>query len=63
MTKKVGQDAYVIANAMVHYDVTEQLSLQLNIDNAFDKTYYESSWGTFTYGEPRSAKLRLDYRF
>lgn len=61
--EKLGQPAYTLANVMMEYEFNKQLSLQLNINNLFDEKYYESSWGTFTYGEPRNTKLTLDYRF
>ncbi len=61
--EKIGQPSYTLANLMAQYDINKQLSLQLNINNVFDESYYESSWGTFTYGEPQNAKLTLAYRF
>lgn len=61
--EKVGQPSYTLANLMAQYDFNKNLSLQLNLDNIFDEKYYESSWGTFTYGEPRSARLTMNYRF
>lgn len=61
--EKIGQPSFTIATLMAQYDINEQVSLQLNIKNVFDEKYYESSWGTFTYGEPLNAKLTLAYRF
>ncbi|MEN0037678.1 MAG: TonB-dependent siderophore receptor [Cellvibrio sp.] len=61
--EKVGQSSYAIANVMTQYEINKNLSLQLNLNNIFDEKYYESSWGTFTYGEPRSARLTMKYRF
>ena len=61
--EKIGQPSYTLANLMMEYAFNQQLSLQLNVNNLFDEKYYESSWGTFTYGEPRNTKLTLDYRF
>ncbi|MET0355650.1 MAG: TonB-dependent receptor, partial [Cellvibrio sp.] len=61
--ENIGQPSYVLANLMAQYDINEQLTVQLNLNNIFDESYYESSWGTFTYGEPRSARFKLSYRF
>jgi outer membrane receptor for ferric coprogen and ferric-rhodotorulic acid len=61
--EKVGQPSYALANLMAQYDFNKNLSLQLNLNNIFDEKFYESSWGTFTYGEPRSARLTMNYRF
>lgn len=61
--QKVGQPAYSLITFVAHYEFNEHASLQLNINNALDKAYYESSWGTYTHGEPRSARLTMNYRF
>ena len=47
------------------YDVTEALSLQVNVNNVSDKAYYNTnSWfGGFIYGEPRNARVTLRYGF
>lgn len=57
----VGQKAYWLVNLMADYDFTERLSLQLNVNNVFDKTYYNTnSWfGGYIYGEPRNARITL----
>lgn len=61
----VGQKAYALVNLMAMYDLTEQLSLQINVDNVFDQTYYNTnSWfGGYIYGEPRNARVTLRYGF
>lgn len=62
---EVGQDAYALVNVMASYDFTEQLKLSVNVNNAFDETYY-SQIGGFTqyqYGSPLGALATLDYRF
>ncbi|KZN56515.1 TonB-dependent siderophore receptor [Pseudoalteromonas luteoviolacea] len=53
-------------NLMARYDVTDHLSVSLNVDNLFDKSYYNSisSWnGGVTWGEPRNWKLSARYNF
>ena len=61
----VGQEPYALVNLMAAYDVTEQLSLQVNVDNLFDKIYYNTNsyFGGFIYGEPRNARVTLRYGF
>lgn len=62
---KAEQEAYALVNVMARYQVSENLSAQLNVDNLFDKTYY-SQIGFYTqlaYGEPRNVSLKLKYQF
>ena len=50
---------------MVAYEVNEQLSLQLNANNLFDKEYYtrvrNNGWAT--PGDTRQVVLSATYRF
>ncbi|MGH6617657.1 TonB-dependent siderophore receptor [Sphingomonas sp.] len=59
----IGQPAYAIVNLMGRYEVNKRLSLQLNVDNVFDKTFYSgNSWFPgFVYGEPRNARVTLKF--
>ena len=56
---------YVTHRAMLGYQVNDQLSLQLNIDNLADKQYFtrirNNGWAT--PGAARSATLTASYRF
>lgn len=63
VSEKIGQRDFAIVELMAKYQLIEPLSVQLNVYNALDKKYYEGSWGTFTYGEPRRVLLSLDYQF
>ena len=65
-------DAYWVHNAMVGYQASENLNLQLNVNNLFDKDYVErvrQSSGTdarssaVEYGDARSAILSATYSF
>jgi outer membrane receptor for ferric coprogen and ferric-rhodotorulic acid len=63
--KKLTQDAFSLVNLMARYNVSEQFSVQLNIDNLFDETYF-SQIGFFEqygYGSPRHASLGMTYNF
>lgn len=64
-TEPVGQKAYALVNLMGAYDLSERVSLQVNLNNIFDKTYYNTnSWfGGYIYGEPRNVRATLRYAF
>lgn len=61
----IGQPAHAIVNFMARYDVSGHISLQANVDNLFDKTWYSgNSWFPgFVFGEPRNARVTLKYAF
>ncbi|QNA84348.1 TonB-dependent siderophore receptor [Sphingomonas sp. So64.6b] len=65
VVEPIGQPAYAIVNLMARYAMNKQLSLQLNVDNLFDQTFYSgNSWFPgFVYGEPRNARVTLKYGF
>ncbi|WP_342246047.1 TonB-dependent receptor [Pseudomonas sp. OTU5201] len=65
-------DAYWLHNAMVGYRVNENLDLQLNVNNLFDKDYVErvrqqngtdARSSAIEYGDARSAILTASYSF
>lgn len=59
------QNAYAVASLMARYEFTPALSLQLNVNNVFDKTYQRAvNWyGQGVWGTPRELKVALGYRF
>jgi outer membrane receptor for ferric coprogen and ferric-rhodotorulic acid len=64
--ERVGQPSYALIDLMARYRFSEQVTLQLNVNNVLDEKYRYSSywWGApYTYGEPRNALLSLDYSF
>lgn len=63
--ERVGQKSYALVNLMAAYDFTDRISLQLNVNNVFDKAYYNTnSWfGGYIYGEPRNVRATLRYGF
>lgn len=61
--EKIGQPDFALVDLMAAYEFNDQLSLQLNVYNLLDENYYESSWGTYTYGDPVNARLQLRYKF
>jgi outer membrane receptor for ferric coprogen and ferric-rhodotorulic acid len=59
------QDGYTLVSLMARYAVTEQLQVQANVENLFDKKYY-SQMGFFSqyrYGAPRNFTISANYRF
>lgn len=59
----IGQRAYALADLMLRYAVNSKLSVQLNINNLFDKKYWAAIDGTGYFGTPRSAMLNATYKF
>jgi catecholate siderophore receptor len=58
---------YVVQRAMATYDVSDDIALQLNVDNVTDEVYYErirnnASNGWATPGAARSAVLSVTWR-
>ena len=60
------QGAYAVASLMARYDVNDQLSVTLNVQNLFDRKYISSVsgwWYSGTYGAPRNVQLTARYKF
>ncbi|MFW0696810.1 TonB-dependent siderophore receptor [Aliarcobacter butzleri] len=58
------QDGFVTVDLMAGYKINKNFDIQLNINNLFDKKYYEGI-GDFimNYGEPRSFAVNMKYSF
>jgi outer membrane receptor for ferric coprogen and ferric-rhodotorulic acid len=63
--KVLYQDSYSLVSLMARYAVTEQFSVQLNVDNLFDETYYSQIgfFDQYGYGTPRNFTLGATYTF
>ena len=68
----VKMDSHVVHNAMASYQINDALSMQLNVNNLFDKEYVERVRGragnaarssAVELGDGRSAVLSANYRF
>lgn len=62
---RIEQGSFALVNLMARYDFTRQLSAQLNVSNATDKTHFAmfAAYNQITYGAPRNTSLTLRYRF
>lgn len=61
----IEQDSFSLASLMARYDLTSQLSAQVNVNNLFDKKHFGmfAAYGAITYAAPRSVSASLKYRF
>ena len=59
------QDAYSLVSLMARYSVSDNLSVQANVENALDETYYSQVgfYNEYTYGSPRNFTLGVTYSF
>ena len=64
-SEKIEQDAYALVNLMARYEITENLSAQLNANNVTDEKYFDifDAYGALTYGAPRSLTASAKYSF
>jgi outer membrane receptor for ferric coprogen and ferric-rhodotorulic acid len=59
---KIRAPGYTVASLTVGYRISRNLKLALNVDNLFDKRYWEKVSGTSRqnfYGAPRSVSVSL----
>lgn len=60
----IRQAPYAVVDVMGGIDLTARVRATVNVRNLFDETYLTSlMWNQSYYGAPRSASVRLDYRF
>lgn len=60
----VKQGGYSITDFMLAYRATPEWQVQANLNNAFDKRYYQNisnSWGANSFGDPRNLMLTVRY--
>ena len=65
LTNAVELPSYARVDAALYYDISPELTLQLNVENLFDATYYPSSHNdnNIQPGEPFNATLSARIRF
>jgi iron complex outermembrane receptor protein len=56
--------AYTVARAFASYEATPALTLRLDVDNLFNRTYYTNSFSALWVqpGAPRSARVSASFR-
>ena len=61
---KITQQAYSLVNLMSRYQFNEHVSASLNVNNLFDKKYYErvGFYNGVHWGDPRSITLAMDWK-
>ncbi|QNN55638.1 TonB-dependent siderophore receptor [Diaphorobacter ruginosibacter] len=64
----ITQKAYAVADLVIGWQATSALDVRLNINNVFDKKYYNALSGSAgfpsnVYGEPRNVMLSARYQF
>ena len=59
----VWQGSLAVANLMARYEIDRNLSVSLNVDNLFDRSYYSYIGSYSNYGAPRSMVARVNYKF
>lgn len=59
------QDGYTLVSLMARYAVSEQIQLQANVENLFDKKHYSQigSFSQYRYGAPRNFTIAANYKF
>ncbi len=64
-TTRVSQGSYAVVDLMARYEFSPDLSAQLNLNNLFDKEYYDQVgfYSQGWWGAPRSLRLSLSYDF
>ena len=63
---KISQGAYTLVGLHAVYDVNKNLAVQFNVDNLFDRNYYQSVGNTNYwnyFGQPRTFRLALRATF
>ena len=65
---RISQGGYTVTDLVVGWQATPKLDMQLNINNVFDKKYYNALSGSVgfpsnVYGDPRNVMLSARYQF
>ncbi|QXQ21091.1 TonB-dependent siderophore receptor [Pseudomonas tolaasii] len=61
---RITQQAYTVVNLMSRYQFDEHVSASVNVNNLFDKKYYErvGFYNGVYWGDPRSITLAVDWK-
>ena len=63
--ERATQAAFGVTDVMVRYQITDNISANININNVFDKKYYSAvpHYNAAYYGEPRNARFTVRANF
>ncbi len=64
--ERVQQNGYTLASASLGYQINPRYKFAINVDNLFDKKYYEkvNYWiRQNMYGSPRSVTASLSFKY
>lgn len=61
--KQIAQDGYTVVDLFARYQVTKNFSVQGNLNNVFDKEYYDYLGTYGVYGAPRNFSVSGTYSF
>lgn len=63
--QRIAAGSYALFDLMARYRLNKQLSAQINIDNLFNKKYYDqfSFYNQINYGAPRNIRASVRYEF
>ncbi|VUS27413.1 ferric-rhodotorulic acid/ferric-coprogen receptor FhuE [Klebsiella spallanzanii] len=60
---RVEQGSYALVDLFTRYQVTKNFAIQANVNNLFDKEYYDWASAYLVYGEPRNFSITASYQF
>ncbi|MFP3458615.1 TonB-dependent receptor, partial [Psychrobacter sp. SIMBA_152] len=65
VNEDVTQESYWVVDLMTRYQITQNLSATLNVNNLFDKYYYTNVgfYNSAIYGEPRNVMVTTRWDF
>lgn len=63
--EEFAQDPYWLVDLMARYQISEQLSATLNVNNVFDKAYFTNIgfYNSASYGDPRNVMVTTRWDF
>lgn len=57
------EPSYAVASLLARYEIDRNLTLALNINNLFDRTYHTGAATHALYGAPLNAVATLNYKY
>ncbi|EGT5682503.1 ferric-rhodotorulic acid/ferric-coprogen receptor FhuE [Cronobacter turicensis] len=60
---RISQNGYTVVDLFTRYQATKNLAVQANLNNVFDKEYYDYLGTYGVYGAPRNVSVTASYSF